>query len=443
MKRAHLLSLGIASIATWSLVACSTSSNDVFATGGSGGSLATTTGTSAGTSQGGSTADGQTSTGAFMTGSTGTGGTTCTSGPNEDKDMDGWTVEQGDCNDCDPNVNPGAIEVKVTTPDPMTMMIPPPADEDCDGMIDNVPMPCDAGLAVDSASAMDGAKAIELCHVANGAKDWGVISADYVNANGSGFSNNAAQHGLLANFGPNVPPKGGQTVLAISSGRARLPGQPGVCTSQTCTSNAGTPPPNFPAAVPGCAGGTNINDDVALQVQLRAPSNAKGYKFAFKFASWEFPEWVCTTYNDQFIALVNPAPMGADPGGNISFDSNHNPVSVNIAFFDVCDSSLCANFAQFCNPAVSTCPGGPPANCCAQGPAQLQGTGFDNSAYGNAGGTAWLETQAPIKGGDTFTIRFAIWDTGDHALDSTAVVDNFEWIAQGGTVTVGTTPIPN
>ena len=43
--------------------------------------------------------------------------------------------------------------------------------------------------------------------------------------------------------------------------------------------------------------------------------------------------------------------------------------------------------------------------------------------------------------GEEFTIRFAIWDTGDQYFDSTVLVDGFEWIANGGTVAVGTDPI--
>src|SRR5690242_5411573 len=43
-----------------------------------------------------------------------TGGTDCSSAADEDKDKDGYSVTQGDCNDCDANVNPGAIEVIAT-----------------------------------------------------------------------------------------------------------------------------------------------------------------------------------------------------------------------------------------------------------------------------------------------------------------------------------------
>ncbi len=413
MRSSLVFGLGLATLAA--LGACQAGSNSGLGLGGSGGSSSTGSASGGATNGGnGGSASGP-STGAFMTGSGGSGPSPCNASPDEDKDKDGYTINQGDCNDCDPNVNPGAIEVIVTTPDPMTMMVPPPVDEDCDGKIDNVPMPCDTGLALDSNDPMDGAKAIELCKAASGPKDWGVVSAKYVRADGSPAAP-STQYGILPNFGPNVPARKGSSLLGLSSGHARLPSEPGACGSFSCYGyGAGTPPPGFPQNSGACPISTNINDDVGLEVQLRAPTNANGYKFDFKFYSYEYPEWVCTSYNDQFMALVTPAPMGA-LNGNISFDSMHNPVSVNVAFFDVCAG-------------------------CAAGTAELTGTGFD--MYNDAGGTQWLQTLAPIKGGDVFTIRLAIWDTGDQAWDSTAVIDNFQWIASGGTVTVGTTPVPN
>ena len=166
--------------------------------------------------------------------------------------------------------------------------------------------------------------------------------------------------------------------------------------------------------MPNCPGGTDINDDIGLELKLRAPTNATGYGFDFFFYSFEYPEWVCTTFNDQFIALVNPPPMGSI-NGNISFDNNKNPVSVNIALFEVCAG-------------------------CGLGTKDLAGTGFD--VWDDAGGTGWLKSQAPIKGGEEFSIRFTIWDTGDAAWDSTTLIDDFHWIANGGTVVVGTDPIP-
>lgn len=387
------------------------------------------------------------------------GGTTqpgCDAQPNQDKDEDGFTINDGDCNDCDANVNPGAIEVIGSarsgegggggasggngTGGAGGAAEYVPADEDCDGEADNVAAPdCDAGLQLASTDPMDGARAIELCKVADDV-GWGVLNAEYVSANGAPKPADV-KVGILSSFGTNVPPQQGASVLALSSGTARLPGQAGACTDNACgTFMAQTAPPNFPANVPGCPIATDIHDDIALEVTLRAPTNATGYKFDFKFTSFEFAEYVCTNFNDQFIALVNPPPMGAQDG-NISFDSLGNPVSVNIAFFDVCEYP--DDFALYCNGA--TCPTEPP-NLCSAGGSQLIGTGFDNG-FGSpfpedAGGTSWLRTEAPVEGGSAFAIRFAIWDTGDSSYDSTAIVDNFQWIADGGTVLVGTNPVP-
>ena len=44
--------------------------------------------------------------------------------------------------------------------------------------------------------------------------------------------------------------------------------------------------------------------------------------------------------------------------------------------------------------------------------------------------------------GDALSIRFTIWDTGDHNLDPSVLVDAFQWIANGGTVTLGAVKPP-
>jgi hypothetical protein len=338
----------------------------------------------------------------------------CDTTPDADLDADGWTFAGGDCNDCDPNVNPGAIEV-IVDPGMGTggggggdMA---PADENCNGEIDELPAACDAGIMMTTADPMDGARAIELCQVAVGMNDWGVIAANWVRANGTPAT--VSYHvGVLTDFGPNVTTRQGENMLAISSGAARDTTDPGFCAHSCSLIGPGVAPAGFPQDVMGCAGDTEINDDIGLELTMRAPTNATGYRFDFRFYSNEYPEWVCTSFNDQFIALVNPAPPGS-VNGNICFDSMSNPVSVNVAFFDVCQG-------------------------CALGITELAGTDFTP----DDGGTSWLQTTAPITGGEEFTIRFAIWDTGDTAWDSTTLIDNFQWIANGGTVAVGTNPVP-
>jgi hypothetical protein len=422
----HLVSLlGLLVAACSAGGAASTTSND-GGSGGSGAAGATGAGANPSASGGGG------SSGVFMgTGGSGASQPGCDAAPDEDKDQDGFTITAGDCNDCDANVNPAAIEVVGDEGEGGSGGYVP-ADEDCDGNVDNPPLPCDDGLPVNASDPLDGARAIELCKIAEGPQDWGVVSAQWVRANGTTTILEPAQYGIMPGFGPNVPARAGSNLLGLSSGRARLPSQPDFCGSQTCDNGSFTPgvaPPGFPLLV--CNADSEINDDIGLELQLRAPTNATGYQFDFRFYSFEFAEWVCTSYNDQFIALMTPAPMNA-PNGNISFDMNNNPVSVNLGFFDTCDT--CDDWADLC---FNNCPP-QPNPCCPAGNAALQGTGFEF----DAGATAWLQTTAPVEGGATFSLRFAIWDAGDSALDSTTILDNFQWIANGGTVNVGTTPIP-
>ncbi|MCC6528119.1 MAG: putative metal-binding motif-containing protein [Polyangiaceae bacterium] len=370
------------------------------ASGVGGGTTTTTTNTSSTTGLGGGFDPG---------GGGNNGGTVCDSpGGNADYDGDGYSQAQGDCNDCDPNVNPGAIEVVEAGAGGS-----PPADENCNNVVDEPFAPCDSGFAIGDTDATHAAQALDICATV-AADHFGLVSAQWVRANGGGAAP-GANVGLLDGFGQNMPPRLGSRMVGISSGYARDAGDAGNCGGISCSvSGAGTAPAGFPQDVPGCSGGTNINDDVGLEVTLKAPTNATGFGYDFTFYSFEYPEWVCTTFNDQYIALVSPPPAGS-VNGNISFDSQTNPVSVNIAFFNVCAG-------------------------CPLGTADLAGTGFDQ--WDDAGATGWLQSQAPIGGGDQFTIRFAIWDTGDTAWDSTALLDNFRWIANGGTVSVGTIPVP-
>jgi hypothetical protein len=435
--------------------ACSaTSGNHEFGQGGSapqgvGGSGTGLSGNSTGTSQGNGQGGGFAFDAGSLAGSTsgaGAGSGCVVTNMNADMDGDGWTPAQGDCNDCDPNVNPGAIDVlPVAGPDGG---IGPEVDSNCDGKFDPA-VPCDTGLALADTSGADAAKAIELCQTTltnpptPQQRTWGVLNSQYVRADGTAYANPGVQVGIQDGWGPNVHVQGGQNMLVLSSGHARTTSQPGACGSNSCADDgAGTAPAGFPQANPACPPSPDIYDDVGLQVDIRAPTNATGYSFSFKFYSMEFPYWVCNNYNDQFIALVNPAPVGA-LNGNISFDSMHNPVSVNLGFFDVCDPTQEDQYGMGGCGFGTPCPT-PPSPYCPSGTAQLQGTGFDvwDNDFGGAGATSWLVSQAPVKGGEIFSIRFAMWDTGDDNFDSTTLVDNFQWIATAGTVAVVTNPMP-
>jgi hypothetical protein len=308
----------------------------------------------------------------------------------------------------------GAISLRCALPPPPSCTDPIECcvDSDGDGACDD--SPCDSGLALDDADPLDAAKALGLCHTTMPGTGYGLIDAAYTRAVGTVIPA-THQMGIQPGFGTNVTPHEGSSLLALSTGRARTPGQTDACGGPSCQETGlGTAPPGFPQDVPGCPATSTINDDVGLTLRLRAPANAAGFSFDFSFYSFEYPEWVCKYYNDQFVAVVNPAPMGSI-NGNVAFDAQHNPVSVNIGLFDVCQG-------------------------CALGVSELAGTGFDTWKGGPAGATGWLRSSAPVAAGQEFTLRFLIWDAGDQMYDSTILLDHFRWLTTAGPV--GTHPAP-
>ncbi|MEQ9319659.1 MAG: hypothetical protein RIF41_10915, partial [Polyangiaceae bacterium] len=372
-----------------------------------------------------------------LTGVGGAGGamTVCDPTDSEDFDQDGWSILDGDCNDCDANVGPNAIEVP-TEEDGEAI------DEDCDGTVDeeDVYPVCDAGLAVDEASAMEAVKAVDLCKVSSGPDDWGLVSASWVLPDGSpipvGFEGPFhLGHGLLPAFGSVVDNRYGELMLALSSGTARQPNDPGYQdVGGYAKGYLSGHPVGFPKESPACPGVVTgqPNDGTGLQIVVRTPQNAYGFTFDFDFYTYEWPAYVCSTFNDFFVALLTPYPEGQNDG-NVSFDSMGNPVSVNNAFLDVCG-----------------CEGNPPSPCqaggktfaCPLGNTELLGTGFGfDYAFEDHAATSWLQTTAPVEPSSEMTLVWATYDSGDGVLDSTTLVDNFRWIAKPG-VPVGTIPIP-
>lgn len=205
---------------------------------------------------------------------------------------------------------------------------------------------------------------------------------------------------------------------------------------------------NFPNA-PGCPepnGGTVAHDPVMLKIRVRTPSNASSFSVSTFFYSAEFPEWVCSPYNDFFLTLLDStflpgAGQVANPKDkNLAFSDPPPaggavyPVGVNLAFGNTGLFSQCVNGPTGCaggsvSGTISTCAGS----------AQLTGTGFDLSAAGCGssnrvgGGTGWLTTDGNVKPGETIELRFVTWDTGDGVYDSVVLLDNFTWSVSAST----------
>jgi hypothetical protein len=376
-------------------------------------------------------------------------------GASTDFDGDGYAVSDGDCDDCNASINPGAFDVRVNG-----------IDEDCSGTPDDEAESCDEGLASDG-DATIAARALGICRIASAdaegkERSWGLIAARYVYPDGSSTSlsaddsmecdvptgpPNALSHGVVGAFGPNVEPRQGSSLVVLSSGVARPGRQPsphgdGFSPEQAFMCTRSRVPDGFPASSYATCGDlvdtfdgpardpSSAYDGIALELEIRAPTNAKGFAFDFDFYTFEYTDFLCSSYNDAFAALLYSNRPDVPADHNIAFDSQNNPVCVNNSFVEVC------NPYEY----VGTQNGLPFTRTftCQYGTDELEGTGFDADEWNDAhAATGWLNTRANILPGEVFTLRFAVWDAGDEWHDSTVLIDAFEWeTTTGQTMTV-------
>ena len=369
----------------------------------------------------------------------------------QDLDGDGWDSCNGDC--CDDElfgcvdaalVNPGAFEV-----------VGNEVDDDCDGEIDEPTLSCDADLASNSDDALDFAAALDLCQTTEeDGETWGVISAELTRADG-GAPPLAVQHSIRSSFGDLIDAPGGDSLVVLSSGHAASEGQtsPSFAPFES-GENLGTSVdlatlPNssplrhwidenggqFPASCDGLdpTGNVEANDSVMLTVRVRVPTNARSFNTRMFFFSAEYPEWVCSQFNDFFVALITSEGDNPSDGNIAVYDDNGelSPVGLNIlqtapGLFAVCEDGNVG-----CQGDLSAF-----SHNCADGPDLLEGTGFDaidqsNSCNDNGfpvgGGTGWLEMSGNVEPGEIMELRFAIWDAGGHLFDALVLLDDWQW----------------
>jgi hypothetical protein len=358
-----------------------------------------------------------------------------------DDDGDGWGECEGDCCDntacaADPKrVNPGAFEADGNM-----------LDDDCDGSADNADPGCVAG---DPSDPFAYARALDICRTttkeATGLDQrWGVVSVALTRANGTPLPN-LTQAAIKDAFGVNTP-RFGDTLVVLATGPAADRDDPGWQPWQGGTDMQagadGTVPASWLAAnggafpsAPGCPkpGGSEVNDPVMLTLEIRVPTNASSFSISSNFFSAEYPEFVCSTFNDFFNMLLTSGFQGvpANPkDGNLAIytapDGGQFPVGVNLA-------QGTGLFRQCVNGTLGCAGSNTSATTSCVSQAELAGTGFDepgvacdpNGIVG--GGTGWLNTTGNVVPGELIILRIAIWDTSDPIYDSAALVDNFQW----------------
>jgi hypothetical protein len=187
-------------------------------------------------------------------------------------------------------------------------------------------------------------------------------------------------------------------------------------------------------AAPGCptASGNKAQSPIMVTLKIKVPDNVNSFTLDVNFFSAEFPEYVCSEFNDFFVELLDSTYAGsaANPTDkNLAFYSpdmgvTKFPVGVNLAGANNGLFTQCTNGSIGClgkTSTISTC----------TGTDELSGNGFyvdDALCDGKVGGgTGWLITSGNVTPGEVMTLRIATWDTSDDALQSLAVIDNFAW----------------
>ncbi|MDW8250821.1 MAG: hypothetical protein RMJ98_16105 [Myxococcales bacterium] len=392
--------------------------------------------------------------------------------PALDLDGDSWTQEDGDCCETQEQcpspeiVNPGAFEIGGND-----------LDDNCDGVTDqgDALASCDVGRPSAVTNGLTAARALGLCAQASPEnRRWGLLEARLLRADGSPLQDLRALS-LRPSFGGLVPtPLEGERLLVLSTGIAsdgsqKDPGpnggaplgsnvsgvhepsstvsltQPGATDSVADWFAAAMPPLKPASSLPlvvGCPGQSSEHaaDSVMLALRIRVPTNARSFSFRTRFLSAEYPEFVCTSYSDQYVALLGgPGAIGAPPDGNLLLYTDENgmpwPLSLPLALtphFTVCEPE-----AE--KPACWKSKVHPGA--CSEGAAMLTGTGFETPSGKPCpigGATGWFVVRGAVIPGKEISLRLALWDVGDALFDSVALLDDFRWSTQE--VPVGATP---
>jgi hypothetical protein len=163
--------------------------------------------------------------------------------------------------------------------------------------------------------------------------DWGLISVAFSRADGTGVPV-AAQHAIPSAFGA-IGTQHGSSMTVLSTGVAAAPDhmQPRTPAARSERSRDDQRPARrlVQRALGRVSAGRAVPGDrderrarpVMLTIAIRVPTNARAFTLNGYFLSGDYPESVCSQYNDYFLALLSSTYDGTPA----------NPSDRNIAAF--------------------------------------------------------------------------------------------------------------
>ncbi len=405
--------------------------------------------------------------------------------PNSDMDDDGYSIKDGDCNDKDAAINPGAMEVaglacrgpeecpnqrcydgfcrcqesaecssmsdcvgdidcafpgetcknlkcvssfschpaQEGMPNPQLKVCRDSTDNDCDNQVDELPESCDKLSELDQNDPYDYARAIGLCDTGRACGVENKCPGNLKCLKGK------CTRVLSASFNVDADPRSHALASAFSRNGPFTPRQG----ESFVILSSGLADYDFSQTCP--QEGTAFNnshpdpdpdagwDATAIDyVELALEIAVPSNAQSFQFDFHFFSTEYPEWVGSEYNDTFWVNLTSPDLNGNISFDKNGTPIRINNAFFDICDPD----------------PSKPQtASMCSKPSVSLTGTGYAKECVMDSisagGSTDWLYTLSPVKNPstpkppDTIKLVFSIFDKGDPVLDSTVLIDNFRW----------------
>jgi len=397
-----------------------------------------------------------------------------------DKDKDGFTVGDGDCDDLNALINPGAVELEGIScssaadcpkggacqggycrcgssadcssggactadedcsfagetciggacsssfvclppqpglPAPTTAVCRDGRDNDCNGKTDELPTPCDAPSKLKASDPHDHVRAVGLC---GSGRTCGPAAPC---PGGQSCRAGACSWVTGAAFNSGAEAKARAIVSAFAQGGPFSPREGQSLTVLSTGLADYDPQKTCPQAGTAFTGEQTDPDPAAADpkaydaIELTLQLQVPSNARSLELHFNFFStEYPEFQYLDTFWVQLE----SAKHTGNIAFDAQGTPVRIDSALLHICDP----------DPKTPST-----TKQCTSPSSLLDGTGFgkdcNNATAGkneaNGGATGWVRTLAPVTPGEVIKLVFSIYDKGDHTYDSTVLIDGLRW----------------